>query len=237
MRLFAVILAGVLVFLQPRPAAADSFEIETAGLGALGGPSFLTPFDPTLGTLTSVDVSIIGAVTADILTQVTIGGPGVFIPTPFSVGLDQSFQGTGGFTFFQPGTFVFNGVGSGEGEVQTLVQPFDYEFTFNSLSNLTGFTDVGALGPLIPPIWADGNFASFTKNFLPFIDELEILQPSTTFPSVGGTIIDWSNQGGIKVTYNYTPASSPVDEPTTLLLMATGLVCLAALLRRTATAR
>ena len=80
MRLFGLILAGALVFLTPGPAAADWFEIVSVGLGTVGGPSFLTPFDHTLGTLTSVDVSIIGGVSATILTQVDLGtGP---IPTP-----------------------------------------------------------------------------------------------------------------------------------------------------------
>jgi hypothetical protein len=206
MRFFGLILAGALVFLTPRPAAADSFKIVSVGLGSFGGPSFLTPFDHTLGTLTSVDVSIIGGVTATILTDVDFAiGP---IETPFSVGLDQYFQGIGGFfTFFQPGSFQFTGVGSGAGEAQTLSEPFDYEFHFDSLSDLIGQAPVGAAGPLGQPIFAFGSLNDFIDTHSFLMQEFEVLSPSTIIPSVGGTVVSEQSQGDIRVTYHYTPAT------------------------------
>jgi hypothetical protein len=231
MRLFGLILAGALVFLTPRPAAADSFVSVSVGLGTFGGPSFLTPFDHTLGTLTSVDVSIIGGVTATILTDVDFGiGP---IETPFSVGLDQNFLGIDGFfTFFQPGSFQFTGVGSGAGEAQTMSQAFDYEIHFDSLSNLTGEASIGDSGPLSPPILAFGNLNDFIDTHSPVMQEFEVLSPSTIIPSVGGSVVSEQSQGDIRVTYHYTAATSPVGEPATLLLLGAGFLGAAAMWRR-----
>lgn len=229
MRLFAIVFACALLFLAPKPAAADSLETVSIGLGALGGPSFLTPFDHTLGTLQSVQVSILGAVTATIAT--TFDAAPIPIPVPFSVGVDQTFFGIPGnafFSFLQPATFVFSGTGSGLGELQTLTQPFDYEFTFNAFANLVGQTSVGFSGPLIPPGIAFGNFAGFTDTFSPLLQEFELIEPSTTYPSVGGTLVSWSNQGAITVQYDYVPAGAPMDEPSTLLLLGAGFLGLAA---------
>jgi hypothetical protein len=62
-----LVFAAMLLLLLPGLAAADT-TFTGIGLASSSGPSFLPPFDASLGTLTSVDVSITGQVNAEVLT-------------------------------------------------------------------------------------------------------------------------------------------------------------------------
>lgn len=230
-------LGAFLAFAFLAPASATTLT-ETVGtdFGPANGPSLLTPFDPTLGTLTSVDVSINGTISAQVQTNqnlvpVDMGLGGiVFVPEPipFSVFLDQSFLGAiQGFSFFQPATIQLNGVGQGVGETEDASSSFFYGFHFDSSTDFIGEAGISSPGALVPPIFALGTLASFTDTFFPLIEELTVTQPSAIFQSTGGQLLTWSDSGGILVQYNYTPAPTPAPEPSSMLLLATGLLGLA----------
>jgi hypothetical protein len=102
-----------------------------------------------LGTLTSVDVSITGQVSAEVLTQGNFVGTGdgglIPLHAPFSVSVDLNFFGVSNgsfFTWLQPATFVFSGTGSGTGETQGLTDFFTFGFQFNSSTDIVGQTGV-----------------------------------------------------------------------------------------------
>jgi len=233
-----MILAGALVFVLPSCASADTLT-QFAGIGFSGvsGPLFLQPFDHTLGTLTSVDVTVNGQISAIVQTNPNLVPIDPFgdmtpVPAPFSVALDQNFFGISShsfFSFFQPATFQLNGTASGVGEVQQLTAPFFYGFHFDANSDFLGQAPISAPDPLIPPIFALGTLASFTDTFSPLMEEFIVTQPSAFFPpAVNGSLASWSDDGAIIVQYNYTPAPLPAPEPSSLLLLGTGLLTMAA---------
>jgi hypothetical protein len=236
-RWVGIILAGALVFVLPSCASADTLT-QFAGIGFSGvsGPLFLQPFDHKLGTLTSVDITVDGQISALVATNPnfvpTGNGGSVPVPLPFSVALDQNFFGISShsfFSFFEPATFQLNGTASGLGEVQQLASSFVYTFHFDSNSDFLGQAPISAPDPLIPPIFALGTLAGFTDTFSPLMEEFIVTQPSAVFPSaVNGSLASWSDDGGIIVQYNYTPAPLPAPEPSSLLLLGTGLLTMAA---------
>jgi hypothetical protein len=212
----------------PCSVSADTFtEFVSGNLADAPGPIGLAPFNHTLGTLTSVEVTINGELIATVQTLPNFSefGP---VPTPFNVLLDQNFSGLPSnsfFTFVDPALIAFTGTGSGFGEAQTLVSPFTYAFQFNSTTDLTGFTPVPGVG------LASGNLAGFTDTFSSVMSESLLTTP---FDVVGASAVSTSDVGVILVEYDYTPASAPLPEPGTPLLLGAGLAGIAAGLRRRA---
>ena len=192
------------------------------------------PFNHNLGTLDSVGITIDGAITVAVQTQVMFDGL-QFLPAPYSVSISQNFTGEPSHAFFSfvlPATFSANGVGTGQGEVQTLTFPFIYTFRFDSFTDLLGGqTAVNASGPTVPPGLAYGTLAGFTDTFFPFMQELIMASDLAT---VGASITSISSDGGIIVEYDYTPAPAPapVPEPASLLLLGSGLCAVAVSMRK-----
>ena len=119
---------------------ADSFSFGTPGLISTS----LTPFDPALGTLNEVTVSISGSFTVTVAPApnlIPIGG----VPTPqpysFQVDVSQLFDGFGG-EFFDFGTaahFLFSALADGTGTPRTFGSTFTYDMHFDALTDLIGF--------------------------------------------------------------------------------------------------
>ena len=113
--------SGVSLCLLPGLAAADT-TFTSANLPGYGGLVMLQPFDTSLGTLDSVEVTIDGTITANIVTQPNydlVGGAAIPIPINYLVAGTQNFIGGGGgsgFSWEVPATFFFSGLGSGFGE-------------------------------------------------------------------------------------------------------------------------
>jgi hypothetical protein len=231
--LWSVLLA-FLAFAFVTPASATTLT-ETVGIGfSASGPLFLQPFDHDLGTLTSVDVTINGQISALVLTNPNLVpippyGQLVPVPQPFSVALDQIFSGIPNDAFFrfslQPATFQLNGISSGLGETQQLTSNFFYGFHLDANTDFVGFTGISATGPLINPGLVSGTLAGFTDTFFPLMQEFIETTPSAVYPpAVNSTLLTWSDDGAILLQYNYTPAPTPTPEPSSLLLLGTSLL-------------
>jgi hypothetical protein len=232
MRWTAVFALGVLLLLLPGRASADT-KFASVDLLPVSGPVFLQPFNSSLGTLTSVEVTITGAITAEVATQINITPAGP-LPVVFSVSANQNLSGLPNGSFFawlQPATFVFTGVGSGAGEIQNLTDPFNYTFDFNGTTDLSGITSVSCIGATIPPGLAFGTLNGFTDTHALLPQVLQTLEPGS-LPSIGGTVLQSTVEGIIQVEYDYTPTpTAPASEPGTILLLGSGILGLAACLR------
>ena len=92
------------------PVADTTFT--SANLPGYGGLVMLQPFDTGLGTLDSVEVTIDGTITANILTQpnYAVVGGAIPVPIPYVVSGTQNFiggSGGSGFSWEVPATFLF----------------------------------------------------------------------------------------------------------------------------------
>jgi hypothetical protein len=236
MRWTAVLSLGVLLLLLPGRASADT-TFASANLPGYGGIVMLQPFDTNLGTLDSVEVTIDGTITANILTQpnyAVVGGAAIPIPIDYLVAGTQNFIGGGGgsgFSWEVPATFLFSGLGLGFGEPEASVDVFNYSFRFTHQTDLIGFAGISSSGPTAPPGVAFGTLSGFTSPILPFLLENMDLEGGD---GSGGTFLDSTVEGAIIVEYDYTPTplpTAPASEPATLLLLASGILGLAAYLR------
>jgi hypothetical protein len=133
------------------PAFPDSLiQIQAQNYAGLVDLIGLHPFDPSLGTLDSVSVSIIGNITGYITTIRNYGG------LPYSVTISQNF-GPGPFFFYAPAQTTLSGMSAGVGETIPFSLVFTYGFTFDSLSNLTGLANgSGGIGGLPPAPFGHG---------------------------------------------------------------------------------
>ena len=200
--------------------AASSFS--NTQVGFIG----LTPFDPALGTLDSVNVTINGQITVTgSTTPQFVGSPPVPQPYPYQVNVTQDFDGLGGqfFSFNNPALFIFNSVASGGGEPFQLSRPFSYGFTFDSTTDLSGLVVPSFSGPVAPPI-ISGTRADFLKTD----GALNQILLSHTAVPVGPIILSSAvASGALIVQYNYTPAQAgEVSEPGALALFGVALAVL-----------
>jgi len=200
---------------------ADSFSV--SGVPGLADVGF-EGFDPALGTLDRVVVNITGTLQF-----------GIFIPaggaiTPivdfdaFGLGSGFEFAGTGARFLFAPQVN-----GSGEPLSRDLTEVFSLDFTFNSLSDLTGFAAAhpsGSPAPLLPPTSVNGQRADFISAF-------GVLEDFLFTPAGFSPDFPFSGGGSIFVTFDFspTPPATVISEPASSLPVF-GLALVAVILRR-----
>jgi hypothetical protein len=233
-------LAAAGLICSARPAEASSIVFNSYSFsGSVTDAMAINPFDPALGTLTSVDVSISGTLSVSGTTSQNMvqSSPGVFVPVPYNyqVNVTQDFFGLAGkyFDFGNPASFTFTGTASGAGGSLAFVTNFGYSFTFDATSDLVGFvlpSSSSTVGILIPPPGGvTGLRSDFLRTNIP-LDEIDMIQTWSSQSLFGGVpspqISSVNSAGVLQITYNYTP--TPVPEPSSLALLGLGVTWLAA---------
>jgi PEP-CTERM motif-containing protein len=225
-RSLSIALLGAVGLLLPTKACADMVRVTAASYGpGVFNPMSIQPFDPALGTLNSVNVTLQGQINATVV-QLPCGEQSTFL-CPFELVVDQDFFGLSPafFSFGTDAQFVF------EGTDPTLIQNYIYTFTFDAFTDtiFNGFTfpnfssSVGGNATqIIPPADINGRRA----NFLPTIVGFNEVDDVLTVGVSGADVTSYSDAGALIVQYNYTP----VPEPSSLFLLASGLSAL--ILRR-----
>lgn len=226
--------------ISPSNAAyvSQTVSISQSGVGASTDFDSIQAFDATLGTLNQVQLHYSGnfKVFGTYATQI-VGWP-TPAPVPYAVNIKvQNYltgqYGLGGFSLNTPAIFTFFTVASGGyNETYSRSQPFAYDLTFDSTSDLLGLaqsTNVTGLSEPTPT--AIGELSNFTHANLALQSFLLVTTDSIPENHPAGTL-----NGTITITYDYTPtpSGSTVPEPGSAALVG---LCLAglALFRKQAT--
>lgn len=202
-------------------ARADILVTSSGFSGPFAPATGLQYFDPALGTLNSVNVSITGTLTGQILASGPCD-PGACGGVPYLVAVDQTFQGPAGQFFSSAAPAVFQYTGSGIiGETFPIATSFAYSFDFNNITDLIGqATPSGIAGPLTAPI-ITGHLQDFLTPLAP-LHEVDVL---TTLATNLGTLatLNVQSTGTIAITYDYTPTPpQPAGVPETGTLAPLG---------------
>jgi hypothetical protein len=195
----------------------------------------LNSFDPTLGTLNHVELTLSGQIVITVDTPPFLTGPfGTPTPYQFSVLLQQGFQGQGSFDV----SFLFDalylnlvGQATGTGGVVLFPLPFLFSVGFDATTDLTGISTPLFIGPdVVPPVSGRReDFLSVIPGFstpLLAVHRLTPLFVSTTGSAVS-PFIGPSADFNAALLYDYTPAVT-VSEPASTTLLALGLALVAA---------
>ena len=202
-----------------RPAqAAEIFRTDT--FNVLGTPGIanlgFAGFDPALGSLDRVEVSLSGSLNFAILMPAFASLQPLVDFTVFGIGgKGFSFAGT-------PAQFIFAPL-QNPTEAPALVPQtefFSLDFRLTELTDLAGFaplTITGTPAPVLPP----GSIDAQRDNFISDFGLLETLTfTPIDFVPIGG----FSGSGSIWATFEFTRATpAPVPEPGSLALFGTAL--------------
>jgi len=221
------LVAAAVLNLGALPAKADLISITSFGFAANGDVISITPFDPALGTLDRVNVSVSG--TFDVLTlppaNIVQATP---IPYSFTISASQSFAplfaGRGFDTTLAPSFIQPGNLALGLGGVQPVAIPFDDSFTFTAASDLVGFTATTA-GGLI-----SGRRSGFLPSISPpGLPIEEVITESAMFVSgeLPVQVVNVTPAGAGFITYAYTPATA-LPEPASVGTFGFGIVLLLA---------
>jgi hypothetical protein len=224
------------------PAAAQAAALmQVTGFSGIGPALVDYPsFDPALGALQRIDVSITGSLIVRGLSQLNLiptpSGP-IPAPVPLTAVIQQDFSALAGrgFDFATPATYILNSLATGLGEAVTLTVPFSYDFAFTDLTDLIGFAIPGFSGPTIPPTLVAGQRSDFLDLAAP-LDDLPIQMLLLTSPSstIGLIAPTAESVGVLRVTYTYNEAlptpGVEVAEPGSLAVL--GFACLGLLRAR-----
>jgi hypothetical protein len=223
-------------------SASAQVEITSSSFSGISGSQFsFTPFDPSLGTLNSVNLELTGEIDATVLPTPLITGLGIPSPYPISIGASLDFTALsqsefGGFStgFAPPFEFSQASISDGTGTPVVVPIPFFDSITFDSLSDFSGFTfsSDGALEDASLSDFVAGPFSSFlppTEIVVANVGDFGSALPvAPLYADVNGAML---------ITYNYTPApvntppSNVPDTSETVSLLG-GVFALMAVLRR-----
>lgn len=222
MRHAVTVLAFISLLAPPAKADVITF-IDGFSADSPAGLAEIHAFDPDLGTLDAVHVSILGSGFMTVMTGPVFSGPS---PVPFSVmvGLDVDFDGfiSQFFDFSDFATATATGVATGAGGPLVIpISLFSLSFTFDEFSDTFLGFDVPSASGIVPPPMVIGTRPAFVLS--PTTLESVLLTQAGRIIATGGpaSVLSSTLFGSIQVTYDFTPAPA-LPEPGLLSLLAIG---------------
>lgn len=236
-RLFALLLSSIAFSANSNASVVNQFiSIDQSGSVVSVVNKAIQPFDTSLGELEAVRINFNGTLSVSGIYTSNLRGDLVPAPVPYSfkAKVDQAFYGEAGlsgFGFDTPASYVFSAVAVGTiGESYLLQKSFNFDFTFDDISDLLGFAlPASVSGPNTPPTQINGLTDTFENSNLLLLSRL-ITTDLSGMPNTPVT----SMHALLSVTYDYTPnqPGNDVPEPTTAALLAISLLGLAASSRK-----
>lgn len=234
---FPVAVAIAAAVLAALPASAAVLSQTRALSTGIGAPAVVVfdPYDPSLGDLTRVDVALSGLMTVQAFAAPLPDGLGGFLPYSFSIlsKLGAVSPGGTGFEWDGEAQWLTSPTVPGTGSQVASTSPFEFEFTFDGGSDVTGFATLASLiGFTQPPLSVNGRRSDFIESLANQVLGIQQMFFVPEPPQVLGapaavTILGLDFDGSIRLDYTYQ-ARQGVPEPGSAMLLAPALAALLA---------